>query len=107
MRESSTVASRIEPWKDEGDSFLDQIWGSGVNLWRFVKVEPGRQPRDPVPRARNQAEQLGYGEDEIEYLGYEEQKQGLGEMGLNSDNCKSHSSQIAESVAWECACGVP
>ena len=64
-------------------------------------------PRHAMPRAWDQAEQLGARQDEIENLRQEEQEKCLGEVCLDADDRESHAGHIAKRVSWERACRVP
>ena len=60
-----------------------------------------------MTRTRDEAEQLRARQDEVEDLRKEEEQERLGEVRLNADDGESHAGEIAERIAWECACGVP
>lgn len=64
-------------------------------------------PRDAVPWAGDEPEELRDTEDKVVDLGNEEKEQRLGEVRLNANNSEGHAGQVAERVSRERACGVP
>jgi len=60
-----------------------------------------------MPRTWHQPKELRTREYKVEDLGHEEEEQSLGEMCLDSNYCKRHTSDIAEGVTRERACGIP
>lgn len=60
-----------------------------------------------VTWAWNQMEELRTREEEIEDLGQEEEKHGLGEVALNGHRRKCHAGEVAEGVARERSRRVP
>lgn len=60
-----------------------------------------------MSRAGHQTKQLRAGEDEIDDLRDEEEKQSLAEMAKYTDNCERHPAKVAECVSNECICRVP
>ncbi len=57
--------------------------------------------------AGNDAQELRYGENEVEQFGQEEQHQGLAESTENAAHCKGHACEIRERVTHEHLRGVP
>lgn len=82
--------------------YLGSPWGNGA-----IQILWTHAPRDTVPWARHQTEQLRARQDKVEDLGEEEQEQRLGVVRLNSYDCEGHACYVAERVAGKRTGGIP
>lgn len=71
------------------------------------KAGAGVEAGETMARARDEAEDLGAGVEEVEDLGHEEQAERLGEVAQYADDGEDHAGEVAVGVADEDLGGVP
>ena len=76
-----------------------------VNTLQFVGLLV--ESRQPVPRAEDNANDLGQTEQEVDELGHKEQHHGLAKVAQDADHRESHACAVAEGVAHKHFGGEP